>query len=180
MIFLYSSIVSCSNIIKLILKQLLAPPFEKATNKFYFCQNLKSVKPHPKLWVCSIIQKDLILMGKQKKDNNQHYKPFLCAALKQWMKTLQNWIGSKANKPSTKSVFLLKAAVNFQRIKTYLSITLWFLATISHLELSQLEKSRQGMLLSSIRCPDSGRLSGKTAGTSPGAIRKRKLLKYGE
>ena len=35
------------------------------------------------------------------------------------------------------------------------------------------------MLLSSIRCPDSGRLSGKTAGTSPGAIRKRKLLKYG-
>ena len=118
-------------------------------------------------------------MGKRKKDNNQHYKPFLCAALKQWMKTLQNWIGSKANKPSTKSVFLLKAAVNFQRIKTYLSITLWFLATISHLELSQLEKSRQGMLLSSIRCPDSGRLSGKTAGTSPGAISKW-LLKYGQ
>ena len=149
-------------------------------NVYFRFWNLKSVKPHPKLWVCSIIQKDLILMGKRKKDNNQHYKPFLCAALKQWMKTLQNWIGSKANKPSTKSVFLLKAAVNFQRIKTYLSITLWFLATISHLELSQLEKSRQGMLLSSIRCPDSGRLSGKTAGTSPGAIRKRKLLKYGE
>ena len=113
--FVHWRIVSCSNIIKIILKQLLAPPFEKATNKFYFCQSLKSVKPHPKLWVCSIIQKDLILMGKRKKDNNQHYKPFLCAALKQWMKTLQNWIGSKANKPSTRRSVFVKSSRQFSK-----------------------------------------------------------------